>query len=576
MTQPDLALRAGFDLAPRAPFDLTLGHVSAAMWELDVRSGVLLWEAQAAQVLDVGGELPTTLAALAALVHPDDAEGIRESIVDSLRNAGTAEASLRLGDGATLRHLSLRGKVIECDRRGRPARAVGLLVDVSPERAMEEQMLRMMLSDALTGAPNRRAFDRALKLAARRAARSGRPYSVLMIDIDDFKQLNDAFGHLVGDEVLCAVYRALQSAVPEAAGTLARFGGEEFAFVLPDTDQAAASAVALRMVTAVRRTAVQQAPGWTLGVSVGTATWTPDTPPLRADALLARADEALYEAKARGKNTCVAYEDALAARAVLQAAMADGLERGEFQLYYQPFVDVADERVVGYEALLRWHRPGHGVVGPDAFIPVAEATPLICDFGRWALHRAAEQIAQWLRTDARHSQWRVAVNIAARHVGDPRIITDVRDALAAAGVPPQRLEVEVTESGLLDTARACEHLAALRALGVTVSIDDFGTGYTSVRQLSELPVDVVKIDRSFVGTDDPRQRTLLTLMIGAAHALGLPVVAEGVEDTDTLQVLRELSCDQFQGYLVARPLPAAQVSAPQGPPPARSGADGEA
>ena len=551
-------LSDGVDL--RARLDLAIGKATAAMWELDARQGRLTWEAQAAPVLGVTLEsLPDTVAELADVVHAEDAAVVTGAVAELLET-GITEVAVRVHQQAGVRHLSLRGKVLDRDRRGRPIRAVGLLFDVTNDKAMEEQMLRMIMSDALTGAPNRRAFDQALRAEWRRCSRSQEPLSVVMIDIDDFKQFNDTFGHLVGDEVLCAVSRALTAGLMREGDTVARFGGEEFAAVLPGVDSAGALTVADRLREAVRGITIRQAPGWTLSISIGTATWNSQTGPHKTGLLLSRADEALYVAKSSGKDRAVAYEDSLAERAELEDAIRHGLATQEFEMFYQPIVSLQAGHVTGFEALMRWNRRGQGRIAPDVFIPVAELSSLICDLGRFALNQATWQLSAWLEAGLDPAgTLRMAVNASGRHIAGPEIVTDVRDALTLASLPPHRLELELTETALVDGALVESHLAQVRALGVSISLDDFGTGYTSIGQLPHLPVDTLKIDRSFISTTDPRQAELVTLMIGAARAFDLSIVAEGIEDEPILDKLRMLGCDDAQGYLMAKPMPAAAV-----------------
>jgi diguanylate cyclase (GGDEF)-like protein len=544
----------------RTRLDLAIGQATAAMWELDVPEDRFNWEAQAAEILGVSPEhIPDTAAALAAVVHPADSEAVRGALVQLLET-GATEVGLRIGHSAQERHLSLRGRILDRDRHGQPLRAVGLLLDVTTEKAMEEQLVRLSVSDALTGAPNRRAFDQALRGEWRRCNRARQALSIIMVDIDGFKQFNDRFGHLVGDQTLVAVARALTATVSREGDLLARYGGEEFAVVLPGTDLAGAQAMGRKLVEAARTVMVRQAAGWDVSVSVGTATWHPDRELLKSAQLLGRADQALYEAKRAGKNRSMAYEDSLAARDTLQRAIASGLERGEFELYYQPIIRLVDDEVTGLEALMRWNRPGYGLVPPDAFIPAAEATTLICDMGRWALKQAAGQLATWSRegTDV-SGGLRVSVNVSARHAALPVIVTDVEAALTAAGITPDQLELELTETALREGNSVNAHLTRVRALGVTVAIDDFGTGYTSVSELAHLPADILKIDRMFTASTDPRQQTLVELMIEAAHVFGLGVVAEGIEEEGTRRALVELDCDAGQGYLMARPMPPDQV-----------------
>jgi diguanylate cyclase (GGDEF)-like protein len=471
---------------------------------------------------------------------------------------------VRIGEATGPRYLSLRGRILDRDSAGRPVRAVGLLLDVTTEKAMEEQLVRMSVSDGLTGAPNRRAFDQTLRGEWRRCTRAREALSIVMVDIDGFKQFNDRFGHLVGDQALISVSRALTSALPGEDDLAARYGGEEFSVVLPGTDTAGAGLVAERMLDAVRGVTVRQAPGWDVTVSVGSASWHPDRETIKANALLGRADEALYAAKRAGKNRATAYEESLAARDSLRAAIAGGLERHEFELLYQPIIGLADGGVTGFEALMRWNRPGHGVVTPAGFIEVAQTTSLICDLDRWALHEATGQLASWRRSGlndshGRTSAWRMAVNVSCRHAATEAIVTDVEAALTAAGIAPAELELELTETALTGDVVGGPHLAAVRALGVAVAIDDFGTGETSIRELARMPVDAVKLDPAFTGSTSPHTATLLKLIIEASHAFGLRVVGEGVEHGDALQTLRARGCDTAQGYLLGRPMPAGEV-----------------
>ena len=311
-TEFHLLLAQRLDL--RASLDLALGHTIAALWDLDVKSGVFNWEPQAAEVLGIAvGALPVTANDLAGVVHPADSAAA-VAAVQELISSGSVEVGLRVGEHAELRYLSLRGKILTRDRRGRAMRAVGLLLDVTAEKAMEEQMLRMVMSDALTGVPNRRAFDQALRTEWRRCTRELEPLSVLMIDIDDFKRFNDTFGHLVGDAALIAVARALSNTLQRAGDVLARYGGEEFAVIMPTVDIPGAMAMAERLVEAVRAVVVRQATGWHASVSIGAATWFPGSSTAKATDLLVRADTALYAAKAAGKDRAVAFEEPAQAR----------------------------------------------------------------------------------------------------------------------------------------------------------------------------------------------------------------------------------------------------------------------
>jgi EAL domain-containing protein (putative c-di-GMP-specific phosphodiesterase class I) len=300
-----------------------------------------------------------------------------------------------------------------------------------------------------------------------------------------------------------------------------------------------------------------------LGASVGIAVSRDGD--VDADVLVAEADTAAGRAKDHGRSRAEIFDESLreqlAERAEVEAALTAALTDGEMRLHYQPVVDLASGDLVGFEALVRWQRPGIGMVPPDRFIPVAESSRLICDLDRWVFAEATRQLAEWIEQFPDRPAPTVAVNVSGRHLTDSRIVGDVASALAAAGLPADLLVVEVTETVLVDDPVAYAHLAEVRAMGVTVALDDFGTGYTSIGQLRDMPVDTLKIDRSFVGSTEPGHEDLVALIIRAAHTFGLSVVAEGVEEPEQLATLRELGCDHAQGYLLSRPVPAAEAGA---------------
>lgn len=293
--------------ALEARLDLFIGHGTASMWDLDVRRGRLAWDAHAPEILGVtAAAVPGTVAEFATWVKDEDSEPVFAAFAE-LVEAGEFALEVRTGQGDRVRHVSLRGKIVDRDHRDRPLRAVGLALDITAEKVMEQQMLKKVMSDELTGVPNRRAFDQALSAEARRCSRDLEPLSVLMVDIDDFKGFNDTFGHLVGDAALVAVAHCLDESIHRPGDTLARFGGEEFALVLPGTGDRGASAVAERLVKAVRSVTIPDAPGWHFSISVGTASWHPGESNLDPMELLDHADQALYAAKSAGKDRAFAH-----------------------------------------------------------------------------------------------------------------------------------------------------------------------------------------------------------------------------------------------------------------------------
>ena len=397
--------------------------------------------------------------------------------------------------------------------------------------------------DALTELPNRAQAVTLVTAALHRGRRSGEMTGLLFVDLDGFKAVNDGHGHAAGDEVLREVARRLSAAV-RPGDVVCRLGGDEFVVLVEQVHgEHDVLELAHRLIAAVSEPIAVGRARVRIGASIGVAVSRDGG--TDADALFAEADTAAYRAKAHGRGRAEMFDEVLRLqlnqRAELEAAIASGLADGEMQVAYQPVMDVTTDRLMGYEALIRWTRPGVGAVAPDQWIPVAESSRLIGDVDRWMLHAASRQMAQW-RAECPAAPGEpdptIAVNISGRHLADPRVLIDVADALAASGLPPELLVLEVTETVLVDDPLAYEHLTALRSLGVSIAIDDFGTGYTSIGQLRNMPVDTLKIDRSFVASTEPAHRELVALMIRAAHTFGLTVVAEGVEEPAQLARLR--------------------------------------
>jgi len=429
---------------------------------------------------------------------------------------------------------------------------------------LQDDLVHQAAHDSLTLLANRVRVLELVTAALHRGQRSGTPVGLLFIDLDGFKAVNDSFGHRSGDDVLRETATRLRTLV-RAGDTVGRLGGDEFVVLVEPLDSAAELLdLADRLIAAVAAPIETAGGRVTVGASIGVAVSLDGS--TDAGQLLHHADIAAYRAKAGGRGRAEVFDDALRheldERAALEAAIEVALATDEFLLHYQPVVNLLTGAVHGYEALIRWERPGHGLVPPDSFIPVAERSNLICDIDRWVLRHALRQLREWTRASPeQYAGVTLAVNISGRHLASPSIVPDVVTALEEAGVAPTQLVLEITETVLVDEPGAVSHLRALRALGVVISIDDFGTGYTSIGQLQHLDVDVLKIDRSFIGSHSPGTHELVTLMINAAHAFGLHVVAEGVEDDEQLAPLRHMLCDSGQGYLFGRPAPAAAITA---------------
>jgi diguanylate cyclase (GGDEF)-like protein len=434
-------------------------------------------------------------------------------------------------------------------------RWVATYEDVTERRQAEAKIMHMARHDALTGLPNRVLFkDRMEEGLAR-----GDTLAVMFLDLDRFKGVNDSLGHPVGDALLCAVTERLQSVVP-ASATVARFGGDEFAVVHSNISPNDARDLAARIIDTVVEPFDVHGHQVIIGTSIGIAMAPADGN--EPDQLLRNADMALYRAKAEGRGTYHFFQSEMDAqmqeRRKLELDLRKALTAEQFELYYQPLVDVASGEVSGFEALIRWNHPERGVVAPDAFISVAEEIGLIVPLGDWVLKQACRDAATW---PANHT---VAVNLSAVQFRNSTLALSVVSALGQSGLAPSRLELEITESVLLQDDRAVlEALHQFRDLGVRICMDDFGTGYSSLSYLRSFPFDKIKIDRSFVrelGKKDDCV-AIIRAVLGLGSNLGMVTTAEGVETEEQLDILRAEGCMQVQGYLFSRPIPAPGISA---------------
>ncbi len=434
-----------------------------------------------------------------------------------------------------------------------------LQASIRDRHSLQQRLAYQVTHDSLTNLHNRAALVGSLALAMSRARRDGELTAVLYLDLDNFKQANDLHGHQAGDAVLRQVGERLAGAVGQA-DTLARIGGDEFVVVSERVSgPAAAEALARRLITALVEPFEWEGKQFSLGASVGVAlAGNGDTAPLQ---LLTRADIALYQAKARGGNAVEMYDASLQARMAardeveseLRSALAhDG---AGLELHYQPVLG-REGAVYGFEALVRWQRPGHGLTYPDQFIPVAEASDLIIDLDRWVQRTAVAKLAEW-SADPLFAGLNLAVNVSRRHLLRGGLDAYLRQLLAAVPVRPDLLTVEITETVLLDDVELmADELAKVRGLGVLVAVDDYGTGYTSPLQLRMLPVNSVKVDRSYVAKlGDAKDGALVGVMTQLAHQLGLEALSEGVETVEQLEAVRALGIDRVQGYLLGRPMP---------------------
>jgi len=433
-----------------------------------------------------------------------------------------------------------------------------VLHDISDHKAFELRLAHQATHDPLTGLPNRTLLLDRLEGALARALRHNRRVAVLFLDLDHFKVVNDSLGHSLGDRLLVGIAERLTVAL-RPGDTVARFGGDEFVILCEDlVDDAEAILIAERIDEALSGPFTIDDTEVFMGVSIGIAL--PDGRDTEAETLIRDADAAMYRAKDRGRARWELFDNAMRASAVdrldIENALRRALERRELRIFYQPIIDLHDGTIDGVEALLRWEHSERGLLPPLDFITVAEETGLIVPIGSWVLDQACRQVQRWQSVSNNPRPLRLSVNISGRQLGHPRLVEDVAAVLADTGINPAHVELEITESVLMDDVdMSAETLGRLHQLGIKLAVDDFGTGYSSLSYLRRFPVDLLKVDRSFVDGlgEDPSDSAIVTAIITLAHALGLSAVAEGVESPLQLAELRRLGCDRAQGYFMARP-----------------------
>jgi diguanylate cyclase (GGDEF)-like protein/PAS domain S-box-containing protein len=551
----EATLRAGEDRI-RAVIDTA----SEAFIGMDEAGMVTEWNRRAEEIFGWPRE-EVIGRAVADLVVPED---MRATHWGGLRRFLDTGQSAVLGRTMELRAQARDGRVfpVELSAWSTPSGSTveisAFIRDISDRMQVAADLTRQALHDSLTGLPNRTLFLDRLAHALARSERNLYPVTVLVLDLDNFKRFNDSLRHAAGDRLLASVAERLRDTI-RPADTVARLGGDEFAVLLEDTGIADGIRIAQRLGEALDRPFAVGGHDVVAQASVGVACGIGGA--LTADDLLTNADLAMYLAKGQGKARYAVFEaamhDAAIERLELEGDLRQALVRGEFFLLYQPVVRIGTGSLVGMEALIRWKRGGGEVVPPDQFIPAAEETGLIREIGHWVLQEACRQVATWQAEHHPTPALRLSVNFSARQFEDPEIVKEVERVLVAAGLEPGCLVIELTESLLISEPDvAIRQLGDLRHLGVRLAIDDFGTGYSSLSYLRRFPVDILKIDRSFVSAlgGDPEDAALAHAIVKLGRTLHLRVVAEGVETAAQLAELRAIDCEYGQGYLFGRPL----------------------
>ncbi|SAL44883.1 response regulator receiver modulated diguanylate cyclase/phosphodiesterase [Caballeronia arvi] len=521
------------------------------------RSVAVLLERSLSEALAPFHRLQSTLLLITLL-------GVLVSIVGSVLTARSvtrpiaalAQFSRRIGQGDYAEPIAIR----QNDEIGQLARAFNQMQEGISER--ERRITELAYMDRLTGLPNRALFNDRLQQAITAALPGNRPLAVMMMDLDRFKYVNDTLGHPIGDMLLCEVAKRLRATLPRQADTVARLGGDEFAVLLPSDDLPAAKLLASRMLHALEEPITIEGQLVDVGASIGIVTFPENGTDMNV--LLRRADIAMYVAKRSNLGFALydeRHDEHSAERLSLMSELRQAVEHDQLTLYYQPKVDLATHRVKYVEALVRWDHPTRGFVAPDQFIPFAEQTGYIKTISRWVADKAIAQCAAWRE---RGIELAVSVNVSARELIQSTLPETFQSLLDKHGVAPEWIWIEITESAIMDDPNhAIDTLDRLHALGIRLSIDDFGTGYSSLSYLKRMPVDELKIDKSFVMgmAQHKDDETIVRSTIDLGHNMGLKVVAEGVENEAMLERLKALRCDLAQGFHLSRPLPPAKLEA---------------
>jgi diguanylate cyclase (GGDEF)-like protein len=540
-------------------FNAALANMSHGLCMFDAQHRLLVWNKRFCEIYQIA---PEELRAGITMRQMMELSAVRGNHPDQTmaEEAAEYEALLVGGVATQLKRRLPSGRIIALSHQPTAdGGAVVVFEDVTEREQAEERARFLSTHDDLTGLPNRLVFGQTVSDAVKAGRRYGQEFAVMFVDLDRFKIINDTLGHAAGDSLLIEIANRLKQCVRES-DVVSRVGGDEFIILLREiSDALQVTTVARKILSAVIKPLTIHGQECRVTASIGISLFPSDAQD--EESLTKNADAAMYAAKEDGRNNFLFHSPELKTQSIerlmLETNLRRAIERNELVLYYQPKQDLSRGGITGVEALLRWHHPDLGQLLPARFIPLAEETGLIIPIGKWVIETACAQNMTWQRQGL--PPIRIAVNLSPRQFADPHLLGDIRAALEKSGMAPEFLEIEITESMVMQNLeRTMRVLEAIKRLGITLSIDDFGTGYSSMSLVKQLPIDALKIDRSFVReiASDADDKAIAEAIIALGRALDLTVVAEGVETAEQEAVLRAHNCDEIQGYLISKPVPA--------------------
>lgn len=542
-------------------YQLAAEGANDGIWDMDVKNNKMYISTRGRSILGYDDfEDEYTIETWKSLLHPDDKSNAIKLFSDYLnRKMDTYISTYRLkARNGEYKWILSKGQAI-WDRNGKPIRIAGSHTDITDRKRNEEKVLRLAYYDLITKLPNRAMFEKELTLQISNAKESNKKCALLYFDLDDFKNINDTLGHTYGDKLLKKVARTLIEYKKEDY-TLARLGGDEFALIVTDVkDLSQLYKLANMIINSLEKPWVLNDQEFYISTSIGIAVFPDHGQDFQT--LLRNADTAMYSAKEAGKRCYRIYKEEMYMKKIefinMKKSLRYGVKNEEFILNYQPVVDLKEGKIIGAEALIRWEHPEQGLIAPNDFIPIAEKSGIIKEIGKWTLKAACKQNKIWLDKGYKHNK--VSINMSALEFKQKNLVRNIKRIVEETGLESKYLVVEITENIILeDISYTIDVLNELKKMDIKIALDDFGTGYSSLNYLKILPIDFLKLDKSFINniTTKAKEQAITKCLIRLAHNIGLKVVAEGIETEEQYNYLRKINCDLGQGYFFSKPLPA--------------------